>query len=103
MAKPRNTVKSKSNSKATASKKSVERLSTKSKSAAKAPVSEEYAEYLERYELYGEGRSRLKPSEFDELDDELLDLLAIELERGLTDEQTIRLKELEYLLLDSEQ
>ncbi len=45
----------------------------------------------------------MKSSEFDELDDELLDLLAIELERGLTDEQTIRLKELEYLLLDSEQ
>ncbi len=75
----------------------------KPKAARKDSVSEEYAEYLERYELYGEGRPKLKPGEFDEMDDELLDLLAIELERGLNDEQTIRLKELEYLLLDSEQ
>ncbi len=76
---------------------------SKAKAAGKNSVSEEYAEYLERYELYGEGRPKLKPGEFDELDDELLDLLAIELERGLNDEQTIRLKELEFLLLDSEQ
>ena len=75
----------------------------KAKAASKNSVSEEYAEYLERYELYGEGRPKLKPGEFDDLDDELLDLLALELERGLNDEQTIRLKELEFLLLDSEQ
>lgn len=65
--------------------------------------SEEYTEYLERYELYGAGRRRLGPAEFDRLDDELLDLLAQEMERGLDDDQVIRVKELEYLLLDSEQ
>lgn len=75
---------------------------------AKPPVkqpkySEEYTEYLERYALYGEGRPRLSPSEFDRLDDELLDLLAQEMERGLDDDQIIRVRELEYLLLDSEQ
>lgn len=69
----------------------------------KKNYSEEYTEYLERYELYGAGRPRLSPAEFDRLDDELLDLLAQEMERGLDDDQVIRVKELEYLLLDSEQ
>ena len=101
MAKEKKPVKRKVASKKTPAAKTTAK--TKSKLLSKTPVSEEYAEYLERYELYGEGRPKLKPSEFDEMDDELLDLLAIELERGLTDEQTIRLKELEFLLLDSEQ
>ena len=65
--------------------------------------SEEYTEYLERHTLYGEGRRRLSPTEFDRLDDELLDLLAQEMEHGLNDDQIIRVRELEYLLLDSEQ
>ncbi|MCL5950799.1 MAG: hypothetical protein M1132_03600 [Chloroflexi bacterium] len=65
---------------------------------------EEYAEYLERYELYGEGRARLSPGDFDRLDEEMLDLLALEAEQGpLSDEQIVRLQELEYLLLDTEQ
>jgi hypothetical protein len=64
--------------------------------------SEEYTEYLERYEMYGKGRPRLSPVEFDRYDDELLDLLALDMERGLDDDQTIRLQELEYLLLESE-
>ncbi len=63
----------------------------------------EYAEYLERYELYGEGRPHPSPSEFETYDDELLDLLALETEQGvLNDDQIVRLQELEYLLLDSE-
>lgn len=79
------------------------------KRAAKPPVvqkqkySEEYAEYLERYELFGAGRPCLSPADFDRLDDELLDLIAQEMEHGLDDEQTIRVRELEFLLLDSEQ
>jgi glutamate/tyrosine decarboxylase-like PLP-dependent enzyme len=88
------------------------RKATRSKQAtapAKASLpkqnyTEEYAEYLERYELYGEGRPRLSPAEFDRLDDEMLDLLALESEQGLlSDDQIVRLQELEYLLLDSEQ
>lgn len=71
--------------------------------AKKQNYSEEYTEYLERYELYGAGRPRLNPTEFDRLDDELLDLLAQEMEHKLDDDQIIRVKELEYLLLDSEQ
>ena len=62
----------------------------------------EYREYLDRYEVSGAGRPRLTPSEFYRLDEELLDLLALEAERGLNDEQVVRLQELEYLLLDSE-
>lgn len=65
--------------------------------------SDEYRDYLERYEAAGVGRPRLSAKEFDRLDDELLDLLALQYETGLDDEQTIRLQELEYLLLDSEQ
>lgn len=83
-------------------KKSSARSATP-KAAKKEKYSEEYAEYLERYELFGEGRPRLTQADFDRLDEELLDLIALELERGLNDEQTIRLKELEFLLLDSEQ
>lgn len=67
-----------------------------------SPVSEDYEEYLERYELYGEDRPRLSPAEFNRLDDELLDLLAEAEEGALNDEQTIRLRELEFLLLDEQ-
>jgi hypothetical protein len=65
--------------------------------------SAEYREYLQRYALAGADRPRLSSKEFDELDDELLDLLALESDLGLDDEQIIRLQELEYLLLDAEQ
>jgi hypothetical protein len=70
--------------------------------APKPLYSEEYVEYLERYALYGTGRPHLSPAEFDRLDDEMLDLLALESEVGLNDEQIVRMQELEYLLLDSE-
>jgi len=93
--------------KSTPKKKTTTRKTTKRTVAAKPKVkkqkySEEYAEYLERYALIGEGRPRLSPAEFERCDDELLDLLAQEMEHGLDDEQIIRVKELEYLLLDSE-
>lgn len=87
--------------KKTTTPKATKRVVAKPK-AKKQKYSEEYAEYLERYALMGEGRPRLSPSEFDRYDDELLDLLAQEMEHGLDDEQIIRVKELEYLLLDSE-
>lgn len=66
-------------------------------------LTEEYSEYLVRYEMYGEGRPRLSPSEFNRLDEELLDLLALQGEQGhLSDDEMIRLQELEYLLLDEQ-
>lgn len=88
--------------KKTTTQKTTKRVVAAKPKAKKQKYSEEYAEYLERYTLMGEGRPRLSPSEFDRYDDELLDLLAQEMEHGLDDEQIIRVKELEYLLLDSE-
>ena len=62
--------------------------------------SEEYASYLERYELLGEDRPKLSPEEFDRLDDELLDLLALDAEgQELTEDQEERYLELMYLLV----
>jgi hypothetical protein len=69
------------------------------KSAVK--MTAEYIDYLERYEMMGAGRPHLSPEEFDRYDDELLDLLAHQAEFGhLSDEQIVRLQELEYLLLE---
>ena len=68
---------------------------------AESPLTAEYKEYMQRYALYGEGRPQLSPHEFDALDDELLELLALDVSH-LTDEQVVRLQELEYLLIDSE-
>lgn len=61
----------------------------------------DYAEYLERYGEFGEGRPRLSPEEFDRLDDELLELLDLS-GNELSDEQIVRIQELEYLLIDTE-
>ncbi len=62
--------------------------------------SEEYASYLERYELFSEGQPKLSPEEFDRLDDELLDLLALDAEGyELTEDQEERYLELMYLLV----
>ena len=66
----------------------------------KGSYSEEYASYLERYGLFGEDRPRLSPEEFERLDDELLDLLALDAEgRELTEDQEERYLELMYLLV----
>jgi hypothetical protein len=62
--------------------------------------SEEYASYLERYGLFSEGQPKLSPEEFDRLDDELLDLLALDAEgQELTEDQEERYLELMYLLV----
>jgi hypothetical protein len=62
--------------------------------------SEEYARYLERYELFGEGQPKLSAEEFERLDDELLDLLAMDAEgQELTEDQEERYLELMYLLV----
>jgi hypothetical protein len=62
--------------------------------------SEDYASYLERYELFGKGQPKLSPEEFDRLDDELLDLLALDAEgQELTEDQEERYLELMYLLV----
>lgn len=70
--------------------------------AAKEKFTDEYLEYLERYEMAGADRPRLTPKEFERLDEEFLELFEMQSDFGLDDEQTIRLEELKYLLLDSE-
>jgi hypothetical protein len=101
-------------SKAPQKKSKTTKPATRKKQTVKAPVhvkakptkepqySSEYRDYLQRYALVGAGRPQLSPKEFDDLDDELLDLLALEGQTRLDDEQNVRLQELEYLLLDSE-
>ncbi len=70
---------------------------------AKPQGSPEYLDYLERYQEFGEGRKRLSAAEFDKLDDELLELLDLSAQgQQLSDDQIIRIEELEYLLIDSE-
>ncbi len=70
---------------------------------APAKYTQEYREYLDRYRYVGKGRPKLSPVEFDKLDNELIDLLTIQSEIGaLSDEQVVRMQELEYLLLDNE-
>ena len=62
--------------------------------------SEEYASYLERYELFGEDRPKLSPEEFERLDDELLDLLVLDADgQELTEDQEERYLELMFLLV----
>ena len=64
-------------------------------------ASPEYREYEKRYNELGEDRPKLSPEEFDLLDDELLELLALD-DDEMTDEQIVRIQELEYLLIDAE-
>lgn len=72
-----------------------------SKRQSRATVSPEYREYEERYARLGQDRPKLSPAEFEKLDDELLELLALDPDE-MTDEQLVRVQELEYLLIDSD-
>ncbi len=87
----------------TSRKKNTARTARARQARRATEYSAEYLDYLERYKIAGGDRPLLSPREFDRLDDELLDLLALDLEVGLDDEQVVRLQELEYLLLESEQ
>lgn len=64
-------------------------------------VSPEYREYLKRHQELGEERPQLSPEEFEASEDELLDLLALD-DEAMTDEQIVRIQELEFLLIDTE-
>lgn len=74
---------------------------TKSKSKSTANATPEYREYEKRYAELGEDRPKLSPEEFEQLDDELLELLALS-DSAMTDDQMVRLQELEFLLIDAE-
>ena len=87
--------------KSSAHKNPAKKTSTRKTTRSKPAVSPEYEEYLERYELMGKDHPRLSPEEFDKLDDELLDLLELE-PASLSDDQVVRIRELEFLLIDSD-
>ncbi|OQY95881.1 MAG: hypothetical protein B6D41_05615 [Chloroflexi bacterium UTCFX4] len=71
------------------------------KSKNQPAVSIEYREYEKRYIELGNERPKLSPEEFEQYDDELLELLALD-DDLMTDEQIVRIQELEYLLIDTE-
>ncbi len=79
------------------------RKSSESKSKPKTAIvkSPEYRAYEKRHAEMGEDRPKLTPAEFDQFEDELLDLLALN-DRAMTDDQIVRIQELEYLLIDAE-
>lgn len=73
----------------------------KAKPKTEPKQSPEYREYLERHAEMGEDRPKLTPEEFEAMEDELLDLLALN-DRNMTDDDIVRIQELEYLLIDAE-
>lgn len=77
------------------------RKTPKPKTKATTVKSPEYRAYEKRYAELGEERPKLTPEEFESYEDELLDLLALN-DREMTDDQIVRIQELEYLLIDAE-
>lgn len=61
----------------------------------------EYRAYLKRHTELGEDRPKLSPEEFEKYEDELLDLLALN-DKSMSDDDIVRIQELEYLLIDAE-
>ncbi len=74
---------------------------SKKETNSKNNVSPEYREYLKRHQELGEDRPKLTFEEFEAYEDELLDLLALD-DDDMTDEQIVRIQELEFLLIDTE-
>ena len=74
---------------------------SKSKTKNGNSKSPEYRAYEKRHAEMGEDRPKLSPEEFESFEDELLDLLALN-DREMSDDQIVRIQELEYLLIDAE-
>lgn len=75
--------------------------SSKKTATSKNTTSPEYRAYLKRHAELGEDRPKLTPEEFELYEDELLDLLALE-DEEMSDDQIVRIQELEFLLIDTE-
>ncbi|MCC7163166.1 MAG: hypothetical protein IT331_11785 [Anaerolineae bacterium] len=73
----------------------------KPKSKTESTQTPEYRDYLKRHAELGEERPQLSPKEFELAEDELLDLLALDDDR-MSDDDIVRIQELEYLLIDAE-
>ncbi len=72
-----------------------------SQAKTKPATSIEYRAYEKRHRELGADRPKLTPTEFEQYDDELLELLALN-DEDMTDEEIVRIQELEYLLIDTE-
>lgn len=77
------------------------RKTPKPKTKSVTSKSPEYRAYEKRHTELGEERPKLTPEEFERYEDELLDLLALN-DREMSDDQIVRIQELEYLLIDAE-
>ncbi len=77
------------------------RKTSQPKKTKPSTVAPEYRAYEKRYAELGEDRPKLTPEEFEEYDDELLELLALA-DKKMTDDQIVRIQELEFLLIDAE-
>ncbi|TAH51879.1 MAG: hypothetical protein EYC68_08855 [Chloroflexota bacterium] len=76
-------------------------MAARKSSKPKSTTTPEYRAYEKRYVEMGEDRPKLTPEEFEQYEDELLDLLALQ-DQNMTDDDIVRIQELEYLLIDAE-
>lgn len=59
-----------------------------------------YENYLILYNLYGRGRPRLSREQYEQLDGELMEMIAHGNSEELTQENIIRVRDIEYMLMD---
>jgi hypothetical protein len=78
-----------------------QKRSPKSQTKSTPNLSPEYREYLKRHTELGEERPKLTQEEFERYEDELLDLLALD-DKRMTDDEIVRIQELEFLMIDAE-
>lgn len=58
-----------------------------------------YENYLILYNLYGRGRPRVSREQYEELDSELMTIVAAA-DEGLSHDQFTRVRDIEYILMD---
>jgi hypothetical protein len=59
-----------------------------------------YENYLILYNLYGRGRPRVTREQYEQMDSELMTIVAAEEGTQLTNEQVTRVRDIEYVLMD---
>jgi hypothetical protein len=59
-----------------------------------------YENYLILYNLYGRGRPRVTRDEFEQLDSELMQIVAQAQSGDLSHTQIVRVRDIEYILMD---
>lgn len=59
-----------------------------------------YENYLILYNLYGRGRPRVTREQYEQMDSELMTIVAAEEGTQLSNEQVTRVRDIEYVLMD---